>query len=220
MLKPHLAGLQQLVNAAEQMPLPLFVATIDAERWTELAAVHGVTEYPSLLYFAASRRAAPATFAGTDMASLLQFVGVQAQLGSAEAEGHGFGVEGRAEPSASASASPGGGAAQWPNGPMGAIVCSGAPPGLLVGGELGGLAPSPKPAAQGGPRSLDEVSPAAVARWDPALKAWAALGALGGRVQHLHVSGACVFASGSLRVDGRVPAGVVPAAQGDRDVLP
>ena len=117
-----------------------------------------------------------------------------------------------------------------------------------MGGELGGLAPSPKPAAQGGPRSLDEVSPAAVGRWDavhpltltlvltthpphtltshphtlttrphrsldhprwdPDRKAWAALGALGGRVQHLHVSGACVFASGSLRVDGRVPAGV------------
>jgi len=128
MLKPHLARLHQLVNAGDKMPLPLFVATIDAERWTELAAVHSVTEYPSLLYFAAGRRAAPATFPGTDMASLLHFVGVQAQLGSAGADGHGFGVEGRAEPSASASASasassPGGGAAQWPNGPMGAIAC-------------------------------------------------------------------------------------------------
>ena len=129
MLKPHLARLQQLVNAAEEMPVPLFVATIDAERWAELAATHGVTEYPSILYFAASRRAAPATFPGTDMASLLQFVGAQAQLGSAGADDHAFGVEDRAEPSASASvsapvsASPGGGAAQWPNGPTGAIVC-------------------------------------------------------------------------------------------------
>ena len=50
--------------------------------------------------------------------------------------------------------------------PLTPIVCSGAPPGLLVGGELGGLDPSPKPAAQGGPRSLDEVSAAAVARWE------------------------------------------------------
>ena len=209
MLKPHLARLQQLVNSAEEMPVPLFVATIDAERWTELATAHGVTKYPSILYFVASRRSSPAFFPGTDMASLLQFVGVQAQLGwAARTGGHGSGVDGRAEPSASAFASPEGGAAQWPDGPMGAIECSGAPPGLLVGGELGGLEPSPKPAAQGGPRSLDEVSPAAVARWDPGRKAWAALGALGGSVHHLHVRGACVFASGSLRVDGRVPAGI------------
>ena len=55
-LKPHLARLHQLVNAGDKMPLPLFVATIDAERWTKLASVHGVTEYPSLLYFAAGRR--------------------------------------------------------------------------------------------------------------------------------------------------------------------
>lgn len=208
MLKPHLARLQQLVNSAEEMPVPLFVATIDAERWTALAAAHGVTEYPSILYFAASRRSSPAFFPGTNMASLLQFVGVQAQLGSARTGGHGSGVDGRAGPSASAFASPGGGAAQWPDGPMGAIECSGAPPGLLVGGELDGLEPSPKPAAQGGPRSLDEVSPAAVARWDPGRKAWSALGALGGSVHHLHVRGACVFASGSLRVDGRIPAGI------------
>jgi len=209
MLKPHLARLQQLVNSAEEMPVPLFVATIDAERWTVLATAHGVTKYPSILYFVASRRSSPAFFPGTDMASLLQFVGVQAQLGwAARTGGHGSGGDGRAEPSASAFASPEGGAAQWPDGPMGAIECSGAPPGLLVGGELGGLEPSPKPAAQGGPRSLDEVSPAAVARWDPSRKAWAALGALGGSVHHLHVRGACVFASGSLRVDGRVPAGI------------
>jgi len=75
--------------------------------------------------------------------------------------------------------------AQWPNGrhrvqvltlnliltltptlTLTLTLSSGAPPGLLVGGELGGLAPSPKPAAQGGPRSLDEVSAAAVARWE------------------------------------------------------
>ena len=168
MLKPHLARLHQLVNAGDKMPLPLFVATIDAERWTKLASVHGVTEYPSLLYFAAGRRSDPATFPGTDMASLLSFVGVQAQLGSAGADGHGFGAEGRAKPSAYAAAqkvSPGGGAA------MGAITCGGQPPGLLVGGELGGLTPSLKPAAQGGPRSRDEVSAAAVARWDPGRKA-------------------------------------------------
>ena len=95
MLKPHLARLQQLVNSAEEMPVPLFVATIDAERWTELATAHGVTKYPSILYFVASRRSSPAFFPGTDMASLLQFVGVQAQLGwAARTGGHGSGVDG------------------------------------------------------------------------------------------------------------------------------
>ena len=169
MLKPHLARLHQLVNAGDKMPLPLFVATIDAERWTELAAVHSVTEYPSLLYFAAGRRAAPATFPGTDMASLLHFVGVQAQLGSAGADGHGFGVEGRGEPSASASASAsastGGGAAQWPNGPMGAITCrSSANPNPNLNPNPNSN-PNPNPNPNPNQRSADREAERSAAQW-------------------------------------------------------
>ena len=157
MLKPHLVRLHQLLNAGDKMPLPLFVATIDAERWTELAAAHGVTAYPSLLYFPAGRRAEPATFPGTGMASLLNFVGMQAQLGSAGADGHGFDVDDRTAPTPCES--PGAAAA------LDALECSGPPPGLLVGGVLEGLTSSQKAASEGGPRSRDEVSAAAVARW-------------------------------------------------------
>ena len=186
MLHPHLGKLQELVNGAEKMPLPLFVGSIDAERWSTLASLHGVTEYPSLLYFPAKRRDEPQTFPGTDMQALLKWVGVQARRG-VFADIHDLpkwpadmDSQGQAEPAA-----------------LAALECGGAPPGLLVGGELSGLMPRLKPAEEGGPRSRDEVAAAGVARWDLPSRRWAALGALGGRVMALHVNG-----SAEARLDG------------------